>query len=185
MREPSMDNSPSLFIDDGEYGRLRQRLIMYFERRGCLAADILADECFTRLTTATKSGWRPSGLGTYLFGIAKNVYLEYMRSAGRLLEELPDNLTGDTDTPAAEDARLVAKHVVDSLSAEERDLMEAHFFDCVSWKSLAGPVGQSDTALRLKVMRIRQRLMRDFGNQLKSIGLKRKTSVPSAQGGGK
>jgi DNA-directed RNA polymerase specialized sigma24 family protein len=183
MHEQSMDRRPEVFGDDGEYERLRQRLIMYFERRGCLAADILADECFTRLAASMKSGWQPSGLRTYLFGIAGNVYLEYMRSAGRLLEELPDNLISDSDTLGAENSRLIAREVVGRLSSEERDLMEAHYLDKISWKDLAGGVGVTDVGLRLRVMRLRNRLMEDFGSQLKSIGLKRKAQVQSARGG--
>jgi DNA-directed RNA polymerase specialized sigma24 family protein len=45
-----------------------------------------------------KSGWQPTDLQTFLYGIAGNVYLEYMRSPGRKLEELPDNLVGAEDT---------------------------------------------------------------------------------------
>jgi DNA-directed RNA polymerase specialized sigma24 family protein len=130
-----------------------------------------------------KSGWQPTGLRKYLFGIAGNVYLEYMRSAGRLLEELPDNVPSDSDTPAAETSRLIARDVIGRLSPEERDLMEAHYFDKVSWKDLAGGVGQTAGGLRLRVMRLRKRLMEDFGAQLKSIGLKRKATAESARGG--
>ena len=184
MHEQSVDRRPGVFGDDGEYERLRQRLLMYFERRGCVAADILADECFTRLAASMKSGWQPSGLRTYLFGIAGNVYLEYMRSAGRLLEELPDNLAGDSDTPAAENSRFIASEVVAKLSSEERELMEAHYLDKVSWKNLAGGVGMTEVGLRLRVMRLRNRLMQDFGSQLRSIGLKRKAKVQSARDGG-
>jgi len=185
MHEPPADPRPGVLVDDGEYSQLRRRLIMYFERRGCQAPDILADECFSRLAHSMKSGWQPSGLRTYMFGIAGNVYLEYMRSAGRLLEELPESLTGDCDTPAAQDFRLVARDVVGRLSPEERDLMEAHYFDKVSWKDLAGEAGQTAGGLRLRVMRLRKRLMKDFGNQLISIGLKQKARVQSGKSGGK
>jgi RNA polymerase sigma factor (sigma-70 family) len=184
MHEQSATPQPGVFGEDGEYDRLRRRLITYFERRGCLAADILADECFTRLAASMKSGWQPSGLRTYLFGIAGNVYLEYMRSAGRLLEELPDNLSGDSYTPAAENSRLIAREVIGKLSSDERDLMEAHYLDEVSWKNLAGGVGMTEGGLRLRVMRLRNRLMKDFGNQLESIRLKRKAKAQSARGGG-
>jgi RNA polymerase sigma factor (sigma-70 family) len=185
MHEQSMDPQPGVLVDGAEYDRLRRRLLVYFERRGCLAADILADECFTRLAASMQSGWQPSGLRTYLFGIAGKVYLEYMRSAGRLLQELPDNVTSDSDTPAAETSRLIAREVIAKLSAEERDLLEAHYFDKVSWKDLAGGVGVTEGGLRLRVMRLRNRLMEDFGAQLKSIGLKRKAKTQSAKGGGK
>jgi len=184
MHEQSRDPHPGVLVDGGEYARLRRRLVMYFERRGCLAADILADECFTRLAAAMKSGWQPSGLRTYLFGIAGNVYLEYMRSAGRLLEELPDNMTSDSDSPAAEDSRLIASEVVGKLSSEERELMEAHYFDKVSWKDLARGVGLTEGGLRLRAMRLRNRLMQEFESQLKSIGLKRKAKAKSVRGGG-
>jgi DNA-directed RNA polymerase specialized sigma24 family protein len=131
-----------------------------------------------------KSGWQPSGLRTYVYGIAGNVYLEYMRSAGRLLEELPDNVIADSDTPAAQDSRLIAREVVAKLSSEERDLMESHYLDRVSWKDLAGGIGVTEGGLRLRVMRLRNRLMEDFGTQLSSVGLKRKAKAQSAKGGG-
>jgi DNA-directed RNA polymerase specialized sigma24 family protein len=184
MHEHSMDPRPGVLTEDAEYERLRLRLIMYFERRGCVAADILADECFTRLAASMQSGWQPSGLRMYLFGIAGKVYLEYMRSAGRLLEELPDNVTSDSDTPAAETSRLIAHEVVAKLSSEERDLMEAHYLDKVSWKVLASGAGHSEGGLRLRAMRLRNRLMRDFGSQLKSIGLKRNGKAQAVRGGG-
>ena len=154
MHEHSMDPRPGVLTEDAEYERLRLRPIMYFERRGCVAADILADECFTRLAASMQSGWQPSGLRMYLFGIAGKVYLEYMRSAGRLLEELPDNITSDSDTPAAETSRLIAREVLAKLSAEERDLLEAHYFDKVAWKDLAGGVGVTEGGLRLRAMQI-------------------------------
>lgn len=185
MSEQPSSPRPSVFGDELEYERLRRRLIMFFERRGCLAADILADECFTRLVASGRSGWEPAGLRAYLYGIAGNVYLEYMRSAGRLLEDLPDNAAADCSSPAAEDARWIAGEVVGKLSAEERELMEAHYFDRVSWKKLAGRAGLSEVGLRLRVMRLRNRLMQDFGSQLQALGLKRKAKVQSARGGGR
>jgi RNA polymerase sigma factor (sigma-70 family) len=183
MHEQSMDPQVGVLGDEEEYQRLRLRLIVYFERRACVAADILADECFTRLAKSMKSGWQPAGLRKYLFGIAGNVYLEYMRSAGRLLEELPDSVTSESDTPAAETSRLIAREVVAKLSSEERDLMEAHYLDKVSWKDLAGGVGVTEGGLRLRAMRLRNRLMEEFGTQLKSIGRKRKATAESARGG--
>jgi DNA-directed RNA polymerase specialized sigma24 family protein len=183
MHEQSMDPRPGVLVDDAEYVRLRRRLVIYFERRGCHSADNLADDCFQRLVVTTQSKGQPGSVRKYLFGIAGNVYLEHMRSPGRLLEELPDNLAIGLDTPAAETSRGIAREVVAKLSAEERDLMEAHYLDKVSWKAMAGGIGLTEVGLRVKVMRIRNRLMREF-DQLNSIGMKRKPNAQSDTGTG-
>lgn len=184
IKEKHLEPSVPLFRDDAEYERFRQRLIFYFERRGCLAPDILADECFKRLAASVQSTGLPDQVATFLFGIARNVYLEHMRDAVRLSEPLCDDLQIASEPPSAHESGLIAKHVVDSLSPEDRELMEAHFFDKLSWKSLARRSGQTDVALRLKVMRIRDRLMRQYGDQLKSLRLKRKGSKRSGKGEG-
>jgi DNA-directed RNA polymerase specialized sigma24 family protein len=177
--EPSTDPASVCFVADDEYARLRRCLIMFFERRGCLTADILADDCFARLAASMKSGWKPANLRNYMFGIAGNVYLEYMRSPERSWEEVPANMSGDSNAPAAEDSRLIANVVVGRLSPEERELLESHYLDKVSWKKLAGGTGLTQEGLRVRVMRLRNRLLEDFGDQLNSIGLKRKTTAPS------
>jgi RNA polymerase sigma factor (sigma-70 family) len=179
--EPPIDAPPAFSVANDEYARLRRRLIMFFERRGCVAPDNLADDCFARLAASTKSGWRPDNLRTYLFGIAGNVYLEYMRSPGRSWEELPENVARDSDSPAAEDSRWIARAVIDTLSPEERELMEAHYLDKLSWKKLADGFGLTDAGMRVKVMRLRNRLLEDYGDQLNSIGLKRKATDRSVR----
>lgn len=175
-------SSVALFSDESEFLRFRRRLILYFERRGCLAPDLLADDCFKRLAAVVQSGRQPDRVNAFLFGIAGKVYLEHMRDAARLNEPLPDELPSEPDSPSIEESRAIARQVVSSLSPEERELMEAHFFDKLSWKSLSRRFGQTEVALRLRAMRLRNRLMRDFGEQLRSIGLKRRAARQSVQG---
>jgi DNA-directed RNA polymerase specialized sigma24 family protein len=171
-----------LFRHEEEYRRFRQRLIYFFERRECIGADILADECFKRLAEYIRSKGHPDDVNSFVFGIAKRVYLEHMRDAGRLAGQLPDIFPSESDTPSAQESRLIAQQIVGSLSADDRELMEAHFFDKLSWKSLASQTGKTEVALRLRVMRLRDRLMRDFGEQLKSVGLKRRAWKRSDKG---
>ena len=77
----------------GNYEEIRKKLILVFRYRGCHVPDELADETIERTARAVqKPDFKYRGEpAAYLRGVARNVYLEWLRKERRLrTEPLPE-----------------------------------------------------------------------------------------------
>jgi RNA polymerase sigma factor (sigma-70 family) len=140
------------------YEHIRQKLIIVFTTRRCLFAEDLADETINRVTrrlSQIKNHYvgNPSH---YFFGVAKKVYLEYLR---RLALQKQATLPLK-DTEMVEELMFERlEQCISQLSRKDRELILTYYqgggrskINHRKW--LAEELGISISALRLRVHRI-------------------------------
>ena len=77
------------------YENIRQKLLKFFEWRGCFAAEECTDQTFDRVMSKISQGEEIRTKNQYLYflGVARNVLLEYLKSQKKnllLLMKFPD-----------------------------------------------------------------------------------------------
>jgi len=160
---------------DGEtYLEMRRRLVSYFERRGRLSADELADETLNRIgKTLEKDGViATTPPARYCYVVAKYVLLEDVRRERRLvpLDESRDSVltgrrvltrTDSDDGPSIRERRLDCLDCcLQELKPEQRELVVEYYRDAKRQKidrrrELAARLGISMNALGIRAWRIR------------------------------
>lgn len=163
---------------DGEtYLEMRRRLVSYFDRRGRLAADELADETLNRIgKTLEKDGViATTPAARYCYVVAKYVLLEDVRRERRLvpLDESRDSVvTGRRAMMRAEPDEAVSIReqrlecldcCLQELKPEQRELVVEYYRDAKRQKidrrrELAARLGISMNALGIRAWRIRSAL---------------------------
>ena len=159
---------------DGQaYLDLRSRLVSYFERKGCLSADDLADQTLERVNRRLDEVGRieVETPAKFCYITAKFVFLEYLRAERRKessiditeLERLKgrNEQTDDVDRKEKLDRCLTG--CLSELPTVERSLIVEYYFGERRAKidhrrSLADKLGLSPNALAIRACRIRERL---------------------------
>ncbi len=155
-----------------KYEAMRAKLVTFFEYRGAAAPEEMADDALTRAAARIAEGVSvaPAELHSYVYGVARNVLREGWQSKGKL-ESLDDlspsrhpsvDPRGD-DGPDGERRLECLARCVEKLGPEERDLVAGYHSgdgrDRIEGrKALAGRVGTSLGALRVRVHRIHRQL---------------------------
>ena|SRR5690606_37087602 len=111
-----------------KYFALRRSLVKIFEVRSCPDAEDLADEVIDRVArkaAEVRDGYTGEP-GAYFYGVARNVYREYLRRPRTA--ELPPQLSIDD---ASDDEKEAALQCLDKclaeLSEENRELISAYY----------------------------------------------------------
>jgi RNA polymerase sigma factor (sigma-70 family) len=114
---PNAETSPwSVFGSDSQsivelFELLRGKMIIFFEARRCLDPEELADETLARVMKKLCAGTEVSDLVRYSYGVARNVFHEYLRkeSAKRKYVEAQQHRFGthaeEEEPDDADDAR--------------------------------------------------------------------------------
>ncbi|HEX9189637.1 MAG TPA: hypothetical protein VGB87_21360 [Vicinamibacteria bacterium] len=147
----------------GEYQRLHQRLLAFFESHGSLEPGRDADETLDRLARKLREGHVIRDVPAYLHGLARNVLREVWRRARRE-EGARDALRAVAPAPSP-DARLWScfDRCLAELGLERADLLVAYYSAARTpnraWRAqLAASRGLSLNALRIRVFRARAAL---------------------------
>lgn len=154
---------PDIAVASRKYQQLRRRLVRLFEWRGAWTADDLADETLTRVARKLGEGARVDGdVEPFARGIARLVFLEFLREQERdsrvNAAPLPEL------TPAADELDLdCLDRCLEKLAAADRETILGYYAEDSSGRiearrSLANRLGVSPTALRIRALRIRDRL---------------------------
>lgn len=142
--------------DPDRYSLLRQKLIVYLERRECWEAEDLADEAITRALARPKEEPEPRQFDAFVFGILKNVHKEWLRRVHR--DEEIDHAVKldhvDRNPRAAECARLCIGRV----SAEEREFLEQYYIDGMKARAMATVWGLTDSGIRGRAFQLIRRI---------------------------
>ncbi len=166
------------WIDNGrnsegqEYLALRNRLVAYFERKGCDIPDDLADETLERVNRRLDEVGEieVETPAKFFYITAKFVFLEYLRSGRR--KESPvetadlENFEAGTTSRDDEQRELLSRcleRCLSSLNADERDLIYGYYFGerrakIDNRRALAAKLGVTPNALAIRTCRIRERL---------------------------
>src|SRR5262245_7417539 len=143
-----------------EYEKLRARLIYFFERRGCRTPAELSDETISRIARKVEEGLELDDVFKFSYGVARLVLLEHWRDPKREWDQLDEQFTSsESDQEFDEHRPECMKKCLQALPSEERDLIVKNcVLDKKGKEELAGSLGLTMNALRLRVFRIRTKL---------------------------
>jgi len=148
-----------------EYETLRKRLISFFDWRGAEAPEALADDALDRVARKLEQHEAIENLRAYLFGVARNVWLEAEKRRARAriaVEALPRPVGNDT-TEADEERIAQLRRCLQELPEDARALIVGYYQGAgkahlVERKLLAQRLGITYATLKTRAHRIRVRL---------------------------
>ena len=149
------------------YLEIRRNLVRLFEWRGCSTPDEYADETINRCAKKIGEGEEIRDVGTYAIGVARMVLHEMARDRcwrSRPLEESPEPRVMPAEPDDRPESRLEClRNCLSQLSPETRNLI-LHYYQgdkankIKSRKSLTERLGISASTLRMRALRVRERL---------------------------
>jgi RNA polymerase sigma factor (sigma-70 family) len=143
------------------YEEIRRRLTTIFAARGCSLPEDLADETLDRVArrvadiAATYSGDKAK----YFFGVATNVHHEYLKRPA--LPELTPELIDEPDDK--ERIHDCLEHCLEKLPGDAREMILRYYSQekqakIALHKSMAEEFGVSINTLRLRILRMKEKL---------------------------
>ena len=155
------------------YEVIRRKLIRLFASRRCIFAEDLADETFNRVARKLpqiKESYVGNQL-SYFYGVAKKVYLEYLRCISR--QRRPSLLMAEGEL---EEMFEHLEKCLSQLSHQDRELILTYYQGIArekidNRKKLAQELEIPLSALRLRAHRIVSRLRNQFNRTFKDTVL--------------
>ncbi len=158
---------------DGEsYVEMHRRLHAYFVRKGCAAADVLADETLARVARrlAEEGAITTVSPAHFCYLTARYVLLEHLRSPDRGHAVLPPDVrahAAPADAGAREQALARLERCLSELDPRDRDLILSYYAGdrsarIAARRDLAARLGLSANALMIRASRLRDRLRERF-----------------------
>ncbi len=158
------------------YEEIRRGLIRVFLYRGCAIPEELADETIDRVAgkLSEVGGNYVGEPGPYFFGVANNIYLEYLRRASSRPASLPANLAEEKRSREdTEPQHACLEECIQRLPQYSRELILAYYGHekggkdkIEERKKLALHNGIAGNRLRQKTHRIRVSLKKCLGQCL-------------------
>jgi DNA-directed RNA polymerase specialized sigma24 family protein len=144
-----------------EYERLRFRLCTFFSQRRCSFADELADETINRVILKVSEEKIENKIA-YCYGVAKNVFRESLRKE-RTHVDIDDVTIAAKDPEEPSFSNECFEKCLEKLSPESRNLLLDYFSEAKQAKirlhrRISESLAMTQTALRMRVMRIKQKL---------------------------
>jgi DNA-directed RNA polymerase specialized sigma24 family protein len=144
------------------YEKIRWRLIAILASRGCSIPEELADETIDRVARRVadiQSGYT-GDKAIYFLGVMNNVHHEYLRRP-----PLPRLVQPSPDSDAKETVHSCLDSCLDKLAPHSRQLIERYYAENKRAKIdlrklIARELGISPTTLRLRALRIREKLQK-------------------------
>jgi DNA-directed RNA polymerase specialized sigma24 family protein len=146
------------------YEDLRRALVSFFTWRGALTPEDCADETLDRLAARLDDGVAVNDVPRFAHGIARLVLLEHWRRADARRAPLEDVPPGPgREAPEDEAVHACLDRCLASLPAEARDLILRYYAAdgggrIAERKRLAASLGVSESGLRNRAQRLRDRL---------------------------
>ncbi len=150
-----------------KYETTRRMLIKFFDWRGALLLEELADETLNRVTRKIDEGDEIRDFLNYCYGVARLVFLESLKRPDRKrepLEDLEPILAAPAEKPEEEDQQYECfEGCLESLPSESREIITQYYQDekqdkIDHRKKLAERLGIPLNALRSRAQRMRDRL---------------------------
>ncbi len=142
------------------YERIRWRLIAILASRGCRDPEELADETIDRVARRV-ADIRETYVGDkaiYFLGVMNNVHHEYLKRP--VISRLPEP---DAEDAAKEATHLCLEECLEKLAPHSRQVIEKYYSENKQAKinlrkQIAAEFGVSLNTLRLRALRIREKL---------------------------
>ena len=153
---------PDRELAAAKYEQIRRRLIRLFTCRGSHDAEDLADETINRVILKVGEENIENRLA-YFYGVAKNVYRESLRKERPTVDIDEVSLAAQPPPPEPDCSAECLERCLAELPPESRDLILEYFSEVKLAKiELHKRISESfrvtQTALRMRVMRIKQKL---------------------------
>jgi DNA-directed RNA polymerase specialized sigma24 family protein len=145
-----------------KYEALRRKLVKFFEWRRATFPEDLADDTINRVARNLEAGENIRELAAYCVGIARNVFLESLRSHQheKAIQAMPD--LSATPSDDSEHHLDCLEGCLRALSPADSNLIVQYYDDAQSRianrRDLADRLGIPLNALRIRAHRIRLRL---------------------------
>jgi DNA-directed RNA polymerase specialized sigma24 family protein len=149
------------------YLEIRRNLVRLFEWRGCPTPDEYADETINRCARKLGDGEEIRDVATYCIGIARMVVREMSRdrdSKARPLEDAPEPRVSPPEVDCDGERRVEClKGCLSYLAPDTRDFI-LHYYHgdkgekIRSRKGLMQRMGLTQSTLRMRALRVRERL---------------------------
>jgi DNA-directed RNA polymerase specialized sigma24 family protein len=156
---------PNYELAAEKYVTFHNKLLKFFEWRGCLVPDLYVDETINRVTRKIEQGTVVDNFQGFLYGVAKNVLREALKHDGEVKTSVDAGTFGNIPLPESvePDYRLECIEVcLLQLPAEGRELLLAYYETGPSLlrqrRELARRQGVSLVTLRVQVHRLRRTL---------------------------
>jgi RNA polymerase sigma factor (sigma-70 family) len=161
--------NPDPDLAASEYKRLRRLLISFFKGRYCADAEGLADQTIERVVQLLpKYGNElPSHPPRFCYGVARYIYKEYLRNeVSRNTGELPISSPAAYDSELAEekeDLDRCLRNCLRELDNQKREMFIRYYLvnseeKSVLHQAMAEQMGVTITALRLQILRVKEKL---------------------------
>ncbi len=152
-----------------EYKSIRQALIPFFQNRKCADAEGLADKTIERVVNVLpKFGDSlPVCPLRYSYGVARFIYKEYLREESTRndldLSELPFDPPDQADNEDREVMDRCLNKCLQKLDDRKREVFTRYYLinsveKSIYHQSMANHYGVTITALRLQILRIKEKL---------------------------
>jgi len=170
--------SPNKHDAGQRYENIRQKLLKFFEWRGCFAAEECTDQTMDRVAAKLSQGEEIQTQNQYLYflGVARNVLLEYLKVQKikcYSLDELPSSQIPATDPEEIEEDQFgeeqwqkrlsCIRRCLQALPEEKRLILTGYYqgerrAKIDNRQRLAQWLRLSENALRIRTHRIRDEL---------------------------
>jgi DNA-directed RNA polymerase specialized sigma24 family protein len=161
-----------------EYETMRRKLVTFFELRGLVAPDVLADETLDRVARRLEQGEVVEHMRAYCYGVAKRVVLEQERARAReraALDSHGPRPPAGGDAEQAEVRIAILERCLKALPQGDRALILDYYKSNGSASGetrerLAARLGITYGSLKTRAHRIRNRLERGLRKSLEGAG---------------
>ena len=173
--DPDRDTAANRYLE------MRRNLVRLFEWRGCSTPDEYTDETINRCAKKIAAGEEIRDLPSYSIGVARMVFLEKGRERAKdalPLDEAPEPRTLPTEPEHDEGVSVEClRRCMSQISQENRDLILSYYQGDKSEKiknrkGLSRLLGIPSTTLRMRALRVRERLQLCAENCLERQGVK-------------
>jgi RNA polymerase sigma-70 factor (ECF subfamily) len=154
------------------YHRYVERMFSYFAWRfGRGDAADLTSEVFLRALHGAHRFERGRSWVAWLYGIARNVAGEHIRSGRRSGHgiEMADVTVSPDEELARDQREALVRRAVAALPSQQREVVELRFWAELSYREIAEVTGRSEAALRVQAHRalrhLRTRLEEEVSNE--------------------
>jgi DNA-directed RNA polymerase specialized sigma24 family protein len=161
---------PDMDVAGTRYEKIRWRLIAILASRGCQVPEELADETIDRVARRVID-IRETYVGDqaiYFLGVMNNVHHEYLKRRPQ-----PLSIEPPSDPDAKERVHLCLDRCLEKLSPHARQIIERYYAEnkrakITLRKRIANELGITASNLRLRALRIREKLQLCIDNCLET-----------------